>query len=51
MERMTASSVVAYVDDVGGLADLFAPGHLADVDEAFDAGGELDEGAEVGGRG
>ena len=38
---------VTYLDDVGGLADLLAPGHLADVDEAFDSGGDLDEGAEV----
>ncbi len=40
--------LVAHLDDVGRLADLLAPGHFGDVDEAFDAGGELDEGAEIG---
>ena len=39
---------VALLENVAGMADLFAPGHLGDVNEAFDAGLDLDEGAEVG---
>ncbi len=38
---------VALLEHVAGVADLFAPGHLGDVNEAFDAGLDLDECAEV----
>ena len=38
---------VALLKNVAGVANLFAPGHFGDVDEAFDAGLDLDEGAEV----
>ena len=38
---------VALLENVAGMADLFAPGHFRDVDQAFDAGLDLDEGAEV----
>ena len=39
---------VALLEHVAGMADLLAPGHLRDVNEAFDAGLDLDECAEVG---
>src|SRR6185437_4035728 len=42
---------LAHLDRVLGLADAARPGHLADVDEALDAGLEFDESAEVGGAG
>ena len=48
MPRMTASTRVALLEHVAGVADLFAPGHFGDVDEAFDAGLNFNEGAEVG---
>ena len=38
---------VALLEHVAGMAHLFAPGHLGDVNEAFDAGLDLDKGAEV----
>ena len=39
---------VALLEQVAGVAQLFAVGHFGDVDEAFDAGLDLDECAEVG---
>ena len=39
---------VALLEQVGGMADFLGPRHLGDVNEAFEAGLELDEGAEVG---
>ena len=42
---------IAWFEEVAGLANFFGPGHLTDVDHAFDAGLELDEGAEVGDAG
>ena len=39
---------VALLENVAGMVDLFAPGHLGDVNEAFDAGLDFDKGAEVG---
>ena len=44
-------NAVARLENVAGMADLFAVGHLGDVDEAFDAGLDLDECAEVGDAG
>jgi len=38
----------ADLEQFGGVLDLLGPAHLADVDEAFDARFELDEGAVVG---
>jgi hypothetical protein len=38
---------VALLEHVAGVADLLAPGHFRDVNEAFDAGFDLDECAEV----
>ncbi len=38
---------VALLEDVAGVTKLFAVGHLGDVDEAFDAGLDLDKCAEV----
>ncbi len=37
----------AGLEEVAGLADFFGPGHLGEVNHAFDAGFELDEGSEV----
>src|SRR5262249_28661158 len=37
--------LVAGGDDLAGVVDAPGPGHLGDVDEALDAGFELDEGA------
>ena len=39
---------VALLEHVAGMTDLFAPGHLRDMDKAFEAGFDLDEGPEVG---
>src|SRR5208282_4237159 len=40
--------LVAEGDDLGGMLGALRPGHLADVDQALDAGVEFDEGAVVG---
>ena len=40
--------LVAHFEEIGGLADLLRPGHLREMDEAVDARGEFDEGAEIG---
>ena len=45
-----ALDLVADVEDLGRVLDPLGPGHLADVDEALDAGFELDERAVVGDR-
>ena len=47
MARMMASTVSPVGEDVAGLVNLFDPRHFTDVDEAFDAGLALDDGAEV----
>ncbi len=39
---------LALLEQVAGMAKLFAPGHLGDVNEAFDAGLDFDKCAEVG---
>ena len=38
---------VALLEQVGGMANFFGPRHLRDVNEAFEAGLELDECAEI----
>ena len=39
---------VALLEQVAGMANFLVPGHLRDVNEAFNAGFDLDECAEVG---
>ncbi len=39
---------VALLEHVAGMADLFAPRHFGDVNEALEAGLDFDERAEVG---
>ncbi len=39
---------IALLEHVAGVANLFAPRHLGDVNEAFDAGLDFNEGTEVG---
>ena len=48
MARMTASTVSPCLSTSLGWWIFLAPGHFGDVDEAFDAGLDFDEGAEVG---
>jgi hypothetical protein len=43
----TTSTVVTDVEHLGRVVDAAGPAHLADVDQAFDAGFELHEGAVV----
>ena len=38
---------IALLEQVGGVAHFFGPRHLGDVDQAFDAGLDLDERAEI----
>ncbi len=42
---------LADAEDVGGVVEALFGGDLGDVDEAFDAFGDLDEGAELGDAG
>src|ERR1035438_8230832 len=39
---------ISGVDHIGGLAHLLGPGHLGEMDQAFDAFLEFDESAEIG---
>ena len=43
-----AIDLVAHVDELRGMLHALRPGHFADVDEAFDALLEFDEGAVIG---
>jgi len=47
MDRMNSIDAVALLEDVAGMANLFAPGHFGDVNETFNAGLDLDKCTEV----